>query len=314
MPASNGNIQVVNELGLEEYLYGVLPKEVPLGWPEEVLKAQAVAARTYTVANLSKWQKYSFDIDSNSSDQIYQGFDVENANTNRAVDETRGEVLYFEGKPIIAFYHSDSGGQTENCQDVFGSDLPYLQSVDDLFYANSPNSKWEVQLSLNDISKKVNLSTPGLGEVCKISIIERSPTGRVKKILLKGNLGENIVENNEIRSLFGIKSNFFDIFGGSSIHLAVVSTDDITRNIELQNQCIIAQGGLTSFSRKTVSILGTDISKSLCYDTFSDTYIIQGRGYGHGVGMSQWGAKAMAENGYNYKEILLHYYKNVEIR
>lgn len=72
--------------------------------------------------------------------------------------------------------------------------------------------------------------------------------------------------------------------------------------------------GLTSFPRKTVSILGADISKNLCYDTFSDTYIIQGRGYGHGVGMSQWGAKAMAENGYNYKKILLHYYKNVEIR
>ena len=207
MLTPEGCIQVINELGLEEYLYGVIPKEMPPNWHVQALKAQAVTARTYTLANLSKWRKQGFDIDSNTSDQVYYGFDAENPNTNIAVDETRGEIICFEGKPIEAFYHSDSGGLTEECKDVFVSDLPYLKSVEDIFYSNSPNSTWEVSLSIDEISNRVK-SVANVGKVCDISIFERTPTVREKKLIVKCSEGEIILEKNQIRNVFGLKSTF----------------------------------------------------------------------------------------------------------
>jgi len=312
--AGKGNIQVVNELGLEEYLYGVIPKEVPPNWHAEVLKAQAVAARTYTVANLSKWQKYGFDIGANSGDQVYGGYDAENARTNKAVNETKGQIIFYDGKPITAFYHADSGGRTEACKDVFGSDLPYLQSTHDIFNANSPHSRWEISLSAADISERAKSVVQYIGEIREISIIERSLAGRVKKILLKGSQGETIIENSQIRNIFQLKSNFFDVFGGTSITVVSISGDQINRDIQLKGNNIITGEGEANFSNEYVSILGAETSKIIRPQAISNTYIIRGRGYGHGVGMSQWGAKVMAENGYNYMEILLHYYKNVEIK
>ena len=216
IPNQAGNIRVVNELSLEEYLYGVVPKEVTPVWHEEVLKAQAVAARTYVISNLSKWQKYGFDIGANSGDQVYGGFDAEHVRTNQAVDETRGQVILCNGEPIVAFYHSDSGGLTEDCKNVFGSDLPYLQSVADIFDSGSPHSNWEVTFSRDDINKRVQLVTQDIGEILEISIIERTPAGRVKKMLVKGNIGNKVLNNNEIRNIFQLKSNFFDIINGHS--------------------------------------------------------------------------------------------------
>ena len=312
--ADKGNIQVVNELGLEEYLYGVIPKEMSPNWHGEVLKAQAVAARTYTVANLSKWDKYGFDIGANSGDQVYGGYDAEDSRTNRAVEETQGQVILYDDKPITAFYHADSGGRTEACKDVFGSDLPYLQPVDDIVRANSPHSEWEISLSAKDTSERAKSVAHNIGEIREISIIERSLAGRVKKILLKGSLGDKIIENSEIRNIFGLKSNFFDVFGGTSIPVVSVSGEGAQKDIQLKGNSIITGQGPVNLSNVYVSILGAEISKIIRLQTAGDTYIIRGRGYGHGVGMSQWGAKAMAENGYNYMEILLHYYKNVEIK
>jgi stage II sporulation protein D len=312
--ADKGNIQVVNELELEEYLYGVIPKEMPLNWHTEALKAQAVAARTYTIANLSKWQKNGFDIGASSGDQVYGGYDAEDVRTNRAVDETKGQIILYDNKPITAFYHADSGGRTEACKDVFGSDLPYLQPVDDIVRTNSPHSEWELCLSAKDISERVKSAQKYIGEIREISIIERSPTGRVKKILLKGTLGDTIIENSHIRNIFQLKSNFFEVFGGTSIPVVSVSGEEAKRDIQLKANNIITGQGPAILSNGYVSILGAEMSKNIKFTTVSDTYIIRGRGYGHGVGMSQWGAKTMAENGYNYMEILLHYYKNVDIK
>lgn len=308
--AYDGNIQVVNELGLEEYLYGVIPKEMSPGWHSEVLKAQAVAARTYTVANLSKWGKYGFDIGANSGDQVYDGYDAEDLRTNTAVDETQGQIIIYGDKPITAFYHADSGGRTEACKDVFGSDLPYLQPVDDIFNANSPNSQWEISLSANDISQKVK----NIGEVYEISIVERDLAGRVKKMLVKGSPGKKTVENSDIRTIFGLKSNFFDIFGGTSAPAVSIAGAETTKDIQLKNNYVITGQEIVSLPTEFVSILGAETSKAVRLQAAGDAYIIRGHGYGHGVGMSQWGAKAMAENGYNYMDILLHYYKNVEIK
>lgn len=313
-PAGGGNIQVVNELGLQEYLYGVVPMEVSPSWHEEVLKAQAVAARTYTIANLSKWEKYDFDVGAGTGDQVYGGYDAENSRTNKAVDETAGEILLYNGEPIMAFYHADSGGRTEACEDVFSANLPYLQPVDDIFYANSPHSQWETTFTIKDINNRLGSAAKNIGEIRQISIAERSQGGRVKKLLIKGTLGELVLEKSQIRNTLGLKSNYFDILGEHTLSVATVSGENIKKNIQLEGKSIITGQGQRIFSREEAFILAAETSKVLKSQGSEDTYTFRGKGFGHGVGMSQWGAKAMAENGYNYIDILLHYYKNTQIR
>jgi len=313
-PAGGGNIQVVNELGIEEYLYGVVPLEITSSWHEEALKAQAVAARTYTIANLSKWAKYGFDVSANTGDQLYGGYDVENLRTNKAVDETAGQVILYNGEPITAFYHADSGGRTEACSDVFSAELPYLQPVEDLIYANSPHSEWQVILSKKDISDRLSSSGQNIGEIRQISVVERSQAGRVTKLLLKGSLGEVLLEKSQIRTVLGLKSNFFDLLGeNNSLSAVVASGENLKRDMQLEGKSIITANGQALFFSKEAFILADGTSKVLRAQGSKDVYTFLGRGYGHGVGLSQWGAKAMAENGYNYVDILLHYYRNTQV-
>lgn len=310
---SGKSIQVVNELGLDEYLYGVVPGEMPPSWHMEALKAQAVAARTYAVANLSKWKNYGFDVNASSSDQLYGGYDVEDARTNQAVDETKGQIILYNENPITAFYHADSGGRTEACKDVFGLDLPYLQSVDDIVDVNSPYSNWEMHLSANDISERARSVIQSVGEINEVSIIESTSAGRVKKLLVKGESGEVIIENSNIRNVLQLKSNFFNISGGAKLDVVSITGDGTKKNVKLNGKNIIAQEGLNYISTGYASVAGANLFRNINLNTTDSTYIFYGHGYGHGVGMSQWGAKAMAENGYNYIEILSHYYTDVEI-
>jgi len=307
-----GKIQVVNELSIEEYLYGVIPKEVTPSWHEEALKAQAVASRTYAINNLAKWAKYGFDVDSGVNDQVYGGVNAENPRTNMAVDDTRGQLIYYDNVPIAAFYHSDSGGFTEDCKYVFPSDLPYLKPAKEIYNSNSPHANWV--MSLDDISENSPTLTREIGQLQSIDIIERSPSGRVIKAIVKGALGEKTLINSQVRSVLNLKSNFFEFKGTDSGFKSIAALS--ATGIEHKNPkdvWALTGEGLSTISQDELFFAGETNSLVLnSSEVKSD--IIEGRGWGHGVGMSQWGAKAMAENGYNYKEILLHYYNNVEIK
>ncbi|MGI8974215.1 MAG: SpoIID/LytB domain-containing protein [Gaiella sp.] len=136
----DGRLELVNVVGLETYLLGVVPGEMPKDWPLEALKAQAVAARTYAVARLVNGRSY--DLTSDWSSQVYYGIAREAPGPTRAVRETKGEILTYGGAPITAFYSSSSGGRTASAADVFGSAVPYLQAVDDPWDEFSPNHRW----------------------------------------------------------------------------------------------------------------------------------------------------------------------------
>jgi len=133
-------LELVNVVGLETYLLGVVPGEMPKDWPLEALKAQAVAARTYAVARLVTGRSY--DLTSDWSSQVYYGISREAPGSTRAVRETKGEILTYGGAPITAFYSSSSGGRTASAADVFGNDVAYLQPVDDPWDELSPNHRW----------------------------------------------------------------------------------------------------------------------------------------------------------------------------
>lgn len=158
---ADGALRVVNVVALEAYLQGVVPGEMPKDWPLEALKAQAIAARTYAVAGLVRGKAY--DLSSDVTSQVYYGVGREAPATTRAVRETRGLVLSFDGKPAQALYFSSSGGRTLSAVDVFGNELAYLVGVDDPWddVVGNPNHRWEPRaFTGRQLARALKLSSP----------------------------------------------------------------------------------------------------------------------------------------------------------
>lgn len=255
-------IHVINHLPLEQYLYGIIPKEMPSGWPGDALKAQAIASRTYALYISGRNQLLPFDVEATTASQVYGGYDAETAATNLAVDATRGQVLTHDNQLILSFFHSNSAGQTEDAYNVWQVELPYLKGVPDRFSKNLPNSAWEYYLSYATASSRLNQAGLNVGTISAIRNCEVSPTGRVLKIAVQTNKGSTFLSANHFRCLLDatqVKSTCFKI--------------------------IPAPSGV----------------------------LLKGEGYGHGVGMSQWGANRMAAAGYSHLDILKHYYPGVEL-
>lgn len=252
------------EVPLEEYVIGVVAGEMPASFNIEALKAQAVASRTYALKK-SESSKNDYDVVDTTSNQVYIGYDEmkekwqNNYDTyvskvKEAVAQTKGEVVLYNNNLIDAMFFSTSNGYTENSEDVFSSNMPYLVSVD---------SSWDkeespVFSSTKEVSKSEFLFNLGLDTNDSINIesIEKTNTGRVKTIVINGKK----FESSKIRSAFDLKSTSFTIN---------VNNDKVVFNVN---------------------------------------------GYGHGVGMSQYGANGMAKAGYKYNDILTHYYKNCDIK
>ncbi len=258
----NGKLMVINHVELEQYLYGVLPREVSSSWPQQVLRAQAIAARTYALYHMIKRENELYDVFSTTSSQVYGGKDDEHRATQEAVDHTKGLILAFDNKIVLSLYHANSGGTTEHLEEVWGSCLPYLKAIDDAHSRNRPGFSWEKTLSAEEILG--NLRELGLpaGVIKGIVPVERALTGRIKKL--------QIVQETE---------SFY--LSGNSFRL----------------------------------IVGPGKVKSTRFDVVKDRdrFVFSGRGYGHGVGMSQWGAYGMARDGYDYRQILRFYYPGTEI-
>ena len=252
------------EVPLEEYIIGVVAGEMPASFNIEALKAQAVASRTYALKK-SESSKNDYDVVDTTSNQVYidydemketwqNNYDTYVSKVKEAVAQTKGEVVLYNNNLIDAMFFSTSNGYTENSEDVFSSNMPYLVSVD---------SSWDkeespVFSSTKEVSKSEFLFNLGLDTKDSINIesIEKTNTGRVKTIVINGKK----FESSKIRSAFDLKSTSFTIN---------VNNDKVVFNVN---------------------------------------------GYGHGVGMSQYGANGMAKAGYKYNDILTHYYKNCDIK
>lgn len=281
LSSTRKRIDIINTLLLEDYVKGILSREMPLGKGEEnleALKALAICARTYAVTKMAE-NKPLFDLFSDSRDQNYGGYDAERLITNKAVDETYGTILTFNNSPAQLYYHSTCGGRTEAVNNVFTQvEIPFLMGVEDgnePFCRYSSRYKWEENLKAGDIvDRLINLSL--LKDVSytleEIEIESRFESGRVNQldfILLNEYNEEEIISvyGNNIRTVLRIKngrqglwSNFFEI--------------------EYHDK---------------------------------NKIIITGKGFGHGVGLCQWGAIHLSRIGWSYKDILNHYYPGTEI-
>ncbi len=321
---SNSDMTVINTLPLEEYLYGVIPGEMPVSWPIEALKAQAVAARGFALSNFNKYEEFDFNLCNTVNSQVYKGYSVEKSNSNRAVDETKGKVVTYRGKIIEHYYHSNSGGQTENSENVWSTPLPYIKGVTDEFSLDSPHSTWSVVFTADEIKSALEKHNIDIGDVLGIEVTSLSNNGRVLSLTMYGTKGEEVLEKQKSRTVLGLKSNYFSVDSNNANNsnndseISAVSGNSYeVKSINLKDKYIITADGMYEIeSSNEISIFNGEEYKTIKEESANlpaDTFIINGKGYGHGLGMSQYGAKKMAQLGYKYDEILKHYYTDVEV-
>ena len=328
----DNDIWVVNVLGIEKYLASVVGSEMPAKWPLEALKAQAIASRTYALK-----QKVNplYDIDSTNKNQVYIGLEARTYKTKKAVNSTRSLVLTHNNKLINALFHSSSAGMTENSQDVWKNKYPYLSSVID-FDKNNPKLRWDKKFSKYQLQKLF----PKIGGIKQIEILNVTNTGRVKNVRIHGDYGTDLMSGVDIRKRMNLKSTlvrfkFIDDNGIKSINKSTkllstnslekeplthivrvgdtliliadqyaVSVDQIVAINNIKNSSLINIGQRLLVPRNSLN--SSSSSKRIL--------VVSGYGSGHGVGMSQWGAKFMASRGQKAETILKHFYKGVQIK
>ena len=262
VPTGNG-LTAVNWVDLEEYLYSVIGGEMNSSWPEEALKAQAIAARTYALYERERQRRNPvYDLgDSPDRWQIYKGVSSESPKTYNAADQTAGQILTYNNQIILSVFHACSGGHTENVEDVWSTRVPYLRAVPDFDQKIKDDQKikecnWTKTFTPGEISARIS----GIGNVKEMIIENVSPFRSVKTLKIIGDKGTKILQGEEVRTALKINSTRF-----------IVNKD--------------ANG----------------------------SFILQGLGFGHGLGMSQWGAYELAKRGANHLQILGYYYQGVAL-
>ena len=200
-----GRLRAINILGLEAYLYGVVPSEMPHRWPLEALKAQAVAARSYALATR---RSGDFDVYADVRSQVYRGIPEEEAPTNQAIDETAGLVVTYGGQIAHTYFFSTSGGRTATVTDVWPSSkpTPYLVSVADPYDSISPYHRWG-PLVLSAKTARARLKVPGPLRDLRATI---TPSGRVGSLIAAGPV-ETQVNGGDVRRLLGLRSTWFRV-------------------------------------------------------------------------------------------------------
>ena len=303
---ASGKIVAVNILGTDDYVCSVLGKEMSYLWPKEALKAQAVCARNFVLSRKTH-SEYNFDVCATTHCQVYGGVKSEHENTRRAVEETKGILAKYNGEIVPLYFFATSSGATEDVKNVWGSSVGYLKSVSDSFENPEIASKytWSVDLTREDIENKLSAAGVAIGKLKNVQIDESTQTGRVTKLTFTGELGSYTAKLEKCRTILGLFSQKFTVIPQYKTVVATTSG-----NASFGYRAMDSSGMVKAAGTKVLSGNGrvTDIAPQ---NEASDAYKISGGGYGHGVGMSQWGARGMAENGFTYDQILKHYFTGI---
>ena len=327
-----GQVQVVNHLGIETYLTSVVGSEMPHKWPLPALQAQAVAARTYALRQRGK--AGDFDVKATVSSQVYRGVESETPSTIEAVESTRSLVLVHGGRLINAVFHSSSGGATEPSGEVWRNQLPYLVSVAD-HDQHSPVHRWNKRFDddeLRDLFREI-------GGVKRLQVLKTSSTGRVRTARVQGPHGSLVLTGRELRKRLGLKSTMvqFELINGSvgsSTASSTAPTQAVSQSVSRAAPPLIGLWQDSASGPDTTSSSSSRLASLLPppppplpqlnpsafnrprLDVREGELVLEarGQGFGHGVGMSQWGAHGLALQGADFRQILLHYYRGAEIR
>ena len=281
---NKNNLQIINYLKLEKYLQSVVGSEMPKEFPLAALQAQAIAARTYALKLLGK--RKLFDVHSTEASQVYLGIESETPKIKKAVRSTRSLALFYNDKLIDAVFHSSSGGRTENSGKVWSYQLPYLRSVVD-YDQKSIKYSWLNKFT----SAELDQIFPDLGGLNGIQTTKKSNSDRVLKIRLYGRNGIENISGKVFREKLQLLSTKFEV------------------NLKFKQENKFKE--IKHYNDKKFNNILPQPLPVIPKDYVLE---VQGYGAGHGVGMSQWGAKAMAEKGSGFHQILKHYYTGVKIK
>lgn len=327
---TGGNLNVVNVVGVEDYVKGVIPYEMGPAWPLAALEAQAVCARTYVYGHSLHLSSDGFDVCNGTHCQVYNGHGSgitgPSAVSDQAVEDTAGQCLYYQGELVRdAVYHASDGGATEDGANVWGTDTGYLKGKLDPYESQTtvPNNSYSVTYTTSELSWILEQKGYSVGTVREAYVSEYTPLGNVGKVTFVGSTGTKTVSGETCRTIFysstyqkSVSSMRFDINGGRGSGVYVNGTGQLA---SLDGVSVISGNGTISTLRggsaSVISSSGTSIVTSGSRPAVSGTgnFVITGTGNGHNVGMSQYGAKAMAELGYGYRDILEFYYTDIAI-
>lgn len=378
--STSGRIHVINVVDIDSYVAGVLAGEVPHTWPEETLKAQAVAARSYAVHKIARRTAYEWDVVATDRDQVYEGVRGEIPALARAVQATQGEVLGYGGETIKAYFHSACGGHTESGAEAFGEDQPYLVGVTDPYCAQSPYQQWNREYTVSQLRPLLPAAWLENGvSILQIVPGKRNPSGRVSEVILVSTGGRQAIAGVDLRRLLGyrdVRSTAFDIQIRKTAQVSFVTNQEkvdtqvvagepedvqvqmdqidpvvkvcasdkpfyvisasgsLERNRAGYAYAATREGTMRTFAmRPGLVVLGLARNTVLTHfkgapapastrkvrvrrlEKRAVPVVVRfsGRGWGHGVGMCQWGARGMAAQGADYRAILRFYYPGTQI-
>lgn len=338
---NGGSLTVVNIVDIEDYLKGVVPYEMSDSWPLEALKAQAVCARSYSYNSINKHSSYHFDMCNGTDCQVYYGYggrDVNNANAARAVEETAGVYATYNGKPIEAFYSASHGGASESVYNVWGSSLstyPYLCGVIDPYEADTaslnPYSSWTVSYTASSLTQRLQGKGYGVGTTVASLDLTYSDLGNVIAVKVNYANGQsNTFKPTNMRSTFGISSIHFQVnSSGSGMpsdgSLAVNGSGTLPQQDsyyvisgsgsvgQTNRDDLYAISGTGTTEAITSGGSGSSVTQGNVVHVTGNSYVFEGSGNGHQIGMSQWGAYAMAKRGFTYDDIITFYFPGVTV-
>ena len=311
-PDDEGDMIIVNEVSTHDYLASVVGSEEPSSWENEALAAQAIAARTYLYTHMGRHQHY--DLEGDTRDQEYDGTMNEDAHTVKAVERTAGLIATYRGAPIEALYSANAGGITEDSENVYANALPYLRSVaspgdeaarDSSWGASS--WQWTKELSATQLRDQLQQRGIGIGTPTAIQLTQVSPSGRVLGARIVGTAGSKDIGKDSSRYYFGLRSTLFTVVATPTGANERVEAKDTARLQALDTLgAHIVQLAFDVIRDANGNELGLRVA-GYVYE-LPARFVFTGKGFGHGVGMSQWGAQGMALKGASYAEILAHYY------
>jgi stage II sporulation protein D len=383
----SGRVQVVNVVDIDAYIMGVLAGEVSASWPEETLKAQAVAARSYALSRMQAKREASWDVVATDRDQVYDGVLGEVPAIARAVAATRGEVLTYQGRVIKAYFSSSCGGHTEDARIVFGeTDAPYLKGVADPYCKQSPYQQWSRVYTVAELRRLLASGGVTTGTLTSLQAVARTPSGRIESVQIKHADGSAVLSGTDLRRLLGyreLRSTLCDLQVTRSVPYRYTTVSVGWKKVEKVQQSVIpeeveigaeecnpvtavlppespfyvvggrgelekaragyayaasSEGVLRTFAMRpgllamglerewvTTKITLQHKNRTVTTTKVRDKKVIAhemqlpvefrftGHGWGHGVGLCQWGARAMAVQGSDYRQILTHYYPGASI-
>lgn len=315
LDAGNSKMTVINFIDADEYVYGVVGMEMSSSWHIEALKAQAVCARNYALSSLDKHKSNGFDLCTSTDCQVYSAGNAETESTIRAGKETEDKLLMYNDKLVNTLFFSCSGGYTANPKYVWGGEYPYLQAIEDPYESPDDASRynWTKTYTTDEIKQRLESTGINIGDIVNIIATADEESGYVYELNIVGTNGTHTYTKEKTRTWMGWDKLYSQRYTVTTVNnsnselIAITSKGKSTVN---EGVVISSNGTTSSFSYPLT--IKTSKGNTTINQTAS-AFRFDGHGWGHGVGMSQYGAKAMAEKGFTYEEILEFYYTGAHL-